>query len=242
MRLEGTDIQHQVSAGLILQHACPTKHVERRGDSLAWRRRHLTDFLLGEIGRDFHQMTGPMAYLSRQADQHFDKSISGVVYGQAVDLRIRLFQRSAENIDKYRDQVRFAGQESHDFLKRHADRLGLFQCYRAVGTHLLGGTKFPNDVAAFSHVVNHFAPICRYCSDPWKAVLQEEERPFAIAHVVNHRMLAESRRFAVWKNEIAKLSTKDRRQGSGNGCLIITRIIELKRQVGVLGERWLHKP
>src|ERR1051326_5863819 len=78
MRLEGTDIQHQVSAGLILQHACPTKHVERRGDSLAWRRRHLTDFLLGEIGRDFHQMTGPMAYLSRQADQHFDKSISGV--------------------------------------------------------------------------------------------------------------------------------------------------------------------
>src|ERR1051326_421206 len=123
MRLEGTDIQHQVSAGRILQHASPTKHVERRGDSLASRRRHLTDFLLGEIGRDFHQMTGPMAYLSRQADQHFDKSISGVVYGQAVDLRIRLFQRSAKNLDKSRHQVRLAGKGSNFSPKGHPDRL-----------------------------------------------------------------------------------------------------------------------
>src|SRR5262249_28284160 len=150
-----------------------------------------------EIGRDFHQWTGAMAYLRRQADQYLYEAMDGVVHGQAVDLRIRFLQGTAEHIDQGRDQIRLVHQQFHDLFKRDADRLGRFQRDRPVRTHRLGGAKFANDIATFAHVVDHFAPMGGYRSDPYKAVLQEEERLLPITYVVDHRMLAEGRHFPI---------------------------------------------
>ncbi len=92
-RLKGADAEDHVASGRILHNSAAAKRVERGRDAFAARSRHLRNFFLGEIDRSLHQRAGTLPDLGRQADQHLDQPLYGVVERHAVHLRVRLFER-----------------------------------------------------------------------------------------------------------------------------------------------------
>src|SRR5260370_35161509 len=155
--------------------------------------------------------------------------MNGIIYGERVHLRIGFFERPTEDIHQHSDQIRLLQQQFHDFLKRHNKRVRLFKRHSSVGTHLLRGGEFSNNITPFAHVVNHFTSTGAYRSNLYDAVLEKEERPLLMSHVVNHLMLIEGCRLAIWTNQIAYLRTYDGAESSRNCCSGIYEMVRCEQ-------------
>jgi hypothetical protein len=106
----------------------------------------------------------------------------------------------------------------------------LLQRHGSVRTARLRRAEFADDISTFSHIVDQFVAIRSNCSHLYESVLDKEDRSLLVPHVVNDLFLLEGSYLQIRQNRIAKLSTKDRDERGGNGCLG-ERIIESSEQL-----------
>ena len=98
-------INHEVPTSRILHHPLPAQKIESRRDALAARDHHLGDFFLRKIRWDLNQRIGVLTDFVCETYQYLCKALNDAIRCQCIDLRISLFQRTAENIDHRGHQI-----------------------------------------------------------------------------------------------------------------------------------------